>query len=191
MHLCNRLYDHRYIRMHLVFYAIRSIGALHHSPPPYLTVLLVFVELVPLETGLKARRRIRIHNLVTAPLVVFTQQIRESYFMQKEETLKMHGMPESGVYTVLVTPFSKEKEHNKDKTTRIMTNETLIRHGYIGASPEKVALAFSIRLFEAYHQIHRVCPRYSLSALSTTLTNLHETTRRASLAEQLSTAYDR
>ncbi|KAJ7692021.1 hypothetical protein B0H14DRAFT_3531662 [Mycena olivaceomarginata] len=70
------------------------------------------------------------------------------------------------------------------------TNETLLHHGYIGASPEKVSLAFPIRLFEVFRQVHRVCPRYSLSALSTTLTNLHETPRRTSLAEQLSTAYD-
>ncbi|KAJ6472630.1 hypothetical protein C8R45DRAFT_835959, partial [Mycena sanguinolenta] len=67
---------------------------------------------------------------------------------------------------------------------------TLLRHGYISTSPEKVSLAFPIRLFEIYHQAHRVCPRFSLSALSTTLTNLHEVPRRASLAEQLTAAYD-
>ncbi|KAJ6620822.1 hypothetical protein B0H10DRAFT_2215803 [Mycena sp. CBHHK59/15] len=43
-------------------------------------------------------------------------------------------------------------------------NETLVRHGYIGASPEKVSLAFPIALFEV--------------------------PRRHGLAEQLSTAYD-
>jgi hypothetical protein len=52
------------------------------------------------------------------------------------------------------------------------TNETLIRHGYIGSSPEKISLAFPLHLFEIYRQIHRVCPRYSLGALSRTLTNL-------------------
>ncbi|KAJ7020928.1 hypothetical protein C8F04DRAFT_973468, partial [Mycena alexandri] len=67
---------------------------------------------------------------------------------------------------------------------------TLLRHGYIGASPERVSLAFSVRLFEIYRQIHRVCPRFTLGSLSTTLTNLHEVSRRAPLAEQLSTAYD-
>ncbi|KAJ7705037.1 hypothetical protein B0H17DRAFT_1156954 [Mycena rosella] len=60
------------------------------------------------------------------------------------------------------------------------TNETLICHGYIGASPEIVSVAFPIALFDVYRQIHRVCPRYSLGALSRTLTNL----------AQLSTAYD-
>ncbi|KAF7330598.1 hypothetical protein MSAN_02460000 [Mycena sanguinolenta] len=70
------------------------------------------------------------------------------------------------------------------------TNETLLRHGYIGASPERVSLAFPIRLFEVYRQIHRACPRFSLSALGTVLTNLHQVPRRTSLAEQLSTAYD-
>ncbi|KAJ6521710.1 hypothetical protein B0H19DRAFT_973878 [Mycena capillaripes] len=69
-------------------------------------------------------------------------------------------------------------------------NETLLLHGYIGASPEKVSLAFPIRLFEIYRQVHRVCPRFSISGLGTTLTNLHENPRRNSLAEQLSNAYD-
>ncbi|KAJ7119405.1 hypothetical protein C8R44DRAFT_624749 [Mycena epipterygia] len=69
-------------------------------------------------------------------------------------------------------------------------NQTLIRHGYLGASPEKVSLAFPIRLFEIYRQIHRVCPRYSIGALCTTLTNLHQGPRRPALAERLSTAYD-
>ncbi|KAJ6550352.1 hypothetical protein B0H10DRAFT_2169935 [Mycena sp. CBHHK59/15] len=70
------------------------------------------------------------------------------------------------------------------------TNETLVRHGYIGASPEKVSLAFPLRLFKVYRQIHRVCLRYSLGALSRTLTNLAESPRISNLAEQLSTAYD-
>ncbi|KAJ7853298.1 hypothetical protein B0H14DRAFT_2354415, partial [Mycena olivaceomarginata] len=67
---------------------------------------------------------------------------------------------------------------------------TLLQHGYIGASPEKVSTAFPVRLFEVYRQIHRVCPRYSLGSLSTTLTNVHENPRRSALAEQLSVAYD-
>ncbi|KAJ6538407.1 hypothetical protein B0H10DRAFT_2448753 [Mycena sp. CBHHK59/15] len=77
---------------------------------------------------------------------------------------------------------------HQDRSRR--TNETLIMHGYIGASPEKVSLAFPLRLFEIYRQIHRVCPRYSLGALSRTLTNLAEAPQRSSLAEQLSVAYD-
>ncbi|KAJ6607593.1 hypothetical protein B0H10DRAFT_2439509 [Mycena sp. CBHHK59/15] len=74
--------------------------------------------------------------------------------------------------------------------TSSRTNETLLKHGYIRASPEKVSVAFPLRLFEIYRQIHRVCPRYSLGALSRTLTNLAEAPRRSSLAEQLSTVYD-
>ncbi|KAJ6491155.1 hypothetical protein C8R45DRAFT_825830, partial [Mycena sanguinolenta] len=63
-------------------------------------------------------------------------------------------------------------------------------HGYLGASPEKVSLAFPIRLFEVFRQIHRVCPHYSLDTLSKTITNLHNYPRQSSLAEQLTTAYD-
>ncbi|KAJ6486300.1 hypothetical protein DFH09DRAFT_948870 [Mycena vulgaris] len=63
------------------------------------------------------------------------------------------------------------------------TNQTLIQHGYIGSSPEKVARAFPLRLFEIFRQIHRACPRYTFDTLSRTLTNLHD-------AKQLSTGYD-
>ncbi|KAK6996080.1 hypothetical protein R3P38DRAFT_3329629 [Favolaschia claudopus] len=58
----------------------------------------------------------------------------------------------------------------------------VLKYGYLGASPEKVSLAFPIHLFEIYRQIHRVCPRYTISSLSTTLTNLHERPRRSNLA---------
>ncbi|KAJ7206977.1 hypothetical protein C8J57DRAFT_1099457, partial [Mycena rebaudengoi] len=67
---------------------------------------------------------------------------------------------------------------------------TLLRHGYLGATPTKPSLAFPIRLFEVYRQIHRVCPRYSLDALSKTLTHLHMLPRKSTLAEQLSTGYN-
>ncbi|KAJ7679874.1 hypothetical protein B0H14DRAFT_3681713 [Mycena olivaceomarginata] len=70
------------------------------------------------------------------------------------------------------------------------TNESLMRHGYIGASPERVSLAFPIRTFEIFRQVHRVCPRYSLDALSKTLMNLHHTSHRSTLAEQLTASYD-
>ncbi|KAF8169212.1 hypothetical protein K438DRAFT_1983518 [Mycena galopus ATCC 62051] len=69
-------------------------------------------------------------------------------------------------------------------------NATLIHHGYLGASPEKVNRAFPLRMFEIYRQIHRVCPQFTLDALGKTLTNLHQGPRLKNLAEQLSMAYD-
>jgi hypothetical protein len=53
------------------------------------------------------------------------------------------------------------------------TNETLVRHGLIGASPEKVSVAIAIRTLEAYRQMHRVCPRFSIHAFSKALCHLH------------------
>ncbi|KAJ7717204.1 hypothetical protein B0H16DRAFT_1666805 [Mycena metata] len=55
-------------------------------------------------------------------------------------------------------------------------NSALILHGYIGSGPDQPALAFPIRLLEIYRQLHRVCPRFSLDALSKTLTHLHHYT---------------
>ncbi|KAJ6570302.1 hypothetical protein DFH09DRAFT_917277 [Mycena vulgaris] len=96
-----------------------------------------------------------------------------------------------GAWTIQVISFEEKGLRSfihADDTLR--TNETLLRHGYIGASPEKVSLAFPIRLFEIFRQIHRVCPRYSFDALSKTLTNLHHGSRQPGLAEHLSTGYD-
>ncbi|KAJ7506450.1 hypothetical protein B0H11DRAFT_2327591 [Mycena galericulata] len=70
------------------------------------------------------------------------------------------------------------------------SNVTLIRYGYIGGSPDKPAIAFAIRTFEIYRQIHRICPRYTMDSLAKTLSHLHKVPRKAYLAEQLTTAYD-
>ncbi|KAJ7062971.1 hypothetical protein B0H15DRAFT_794769, partial [Mycena belliarum] len=67
---------------------------------------------------------------------------------------------------------------------------SLIRHGYIGSSADQPQLAFPIRLFEIYRQLHRVCPRFSMDALSKTLTHLHFGPRKSALQEQLTMAYD-
>ncbi|KAF7371508.1 hypothetical protein MVEN_00005600 [Mycena venus] len=74
--------------------------------------------------------------------------------------------------------------------TGVTANATLIQHGYLGASPERVTRAFPIRLFEIYRQLHRVCPRFTLDALGKTLTHLHQGPRLKTLTDQLSTAYD-
>ncbi|KAJ6595036.1 hypothetical protein DFH09DRAFT_1259083 [Mycena vulgaris] len=70
------------------------------------------------------------------------------------------------------------------------SNQTLLRHGYLGSSPESPAIAFPIEFLEQFRQIHRVCPRYSLDALSKTLNNLHKIPRKKYLRDQLSDAYD-
>jgi hypothetical protein len=53
------------------------------------------------------------------------------------------------------------------------TNETLLRHGFLGATPEKPTLAFSLELLEIYRQLRRVCPRFSLDALAKALCHLN------------------
>ncbi|KAJ7635957.1 hypothetical protein DFH06DRAFT_1272023 [Mycena polygramma] len=55
---------------------------------------------------------------------------------------------------------------------------------------EQPGLAFPLRLFEIYRQLHRVCPRFSLDALSKTLTHLHARPRKSTLHDQLVIAYD-
>ncbi|KAJ7783593.1 hypothetical protein DFH07DRAFT_948610 [Mycena maculata] len=69
-------------------------------------------------------------------------------------------------------------------------NVTLVRHGYIGSSPDQPSLVFPLRLFEIFRQLHRVCLRFSIHALGKTLSNLHQGPRRESLHNQLTIAYD-
>jgi hypothetical protein len=52
-------------------------------------------------------------------------------------------------------------------------NESLIRLGYIGASPDKPSVAISLQTLEAYRQLHRACPRLSVQAQVKALCHLH------------------
>ncbi|KAJ6478878.1 hypothetical protein C8R45DRAFT_356945 [Mycena sanguinolenta] len=114
MQHCKTLFHHQFIRMHLMNYALRSVGALHHSPPPYSTFLLVLVELVPLEPGAKARRRIAIRTLANVPLAVMDKQRRKSYSMQLERMRQSTGDPNAAGIFFLVTPIIAEAEHQCD-----------------------------------------------------------------------------
>ncbi|KAL0564802.1 hypothetical protein V5O48_017232 [Marasmius crinis-equi] len=52
-------------------------------------------------------------------------------------------------------------------------NETLVYHGLLGGSPDFPGVAFHLRMFEVYRQIHRACPSFSINALARTLQNIH------------------
>ncbi|KAJ7717534.1 hypothetical protein DFH07DRAFT_973557 [Mycena maculata] len=109
--------------------------------------------------------------------------------------LKAHGAQisdeEPGAWPLPVLGFDEHGDHLFSYTPSSRTpNAALIRHGYIGSAPEQPGFAFPIRLFEIYRQLHRVCPRFSLDALSKALTHLHYGPRKSSLQEQLIIAYD-
>ncbi|KAK1229756.1 hypothetical protein PQX77_007171, partial [Marasmius sp. AFHP31] len=69
-------------------------------------------------------------------------------------------------------------------------NDTLLRHGFIGGSPNVPTIAFSLSLLDIFRQIHRVCPRFSLDALARSLHNIHQIPYHPHCAHQLRTAYD-
>ena len=52
-------------------------------------------------------------------------------------------------------------------------NESLVRNGFLGSSPEKPTLAIAIEVLEIYRQFRRVCPRFSLDALGRALCHIH------------------
>ncbi|KAH9483797.1 hypothetical protein JR316_0003274 [Psilocybe cubensis] len=70
------------------------------------------------------------------------------------------------------------------------TNKTLVRHGFIGAAPEKPTIAFSLEMLAIYRQLRRVCPRFSLDALARALCYIHQLPCQHNLSDHLSSAYD-
>ncbi|KAF9470952.1 hypothetical protein BDN70DRAFT_909448 [Pholiota conissans] len=72
----------------------------------------------------------------------------------------------------------------------LTVNQTLLRNGYIGATPERPSLAFSITLFEVFRQIHRVCPRLSIYGMTKALAHIHGHAYKNHYAEQFSSGYD-
>ncbi|KAJ6476562.1 hypothetical protein DFH09DRAFT_1108859 [Mycena vulgaris] len=94
-----------------------------------------------------------------------------------------------------VLSFSETGIHifsHPEDTTR--ANQTLLQYGYLGSSPESPAMAFPLEFLEQFRQIHRVCPHFSLDALSKTLNHLHKARfqipRKKYLRDQLSDTYD-
>ncbi|ESK87110.1 hypothetical protein Moror_11903, partial [Moniliophthora roreri MCA 2997] len=69
-------------------------------------------------------------------------------------------------------------------------NASLLRHGYIGATPDRPTIAFSLHLFHVFHQFNRVCPKFSIDALSKALQHIHLLPRHEHLEDQLCSAYD-
>jgi hypothetical protein len=53
-------------------------------------------------------------------------------------------------------------------------NDTLVQYGVIGASPEKPQVGFTFQFLESFRQLHRVCPRLSLSATAVALLHIHK-----------------
>ncbi|KAG7094740.1 hypothetical protein E1B28_005557 [Marasmius oreades] len=67
---------------------------------------------------------------------------------------------------------------------------SLARHGLIGCSPEQPSIAVPIHFLHIYHQIHRVCPHYSLDALARSLQHVHFLPQGTILNDQLCSEYD-
>jgi len=74
------------------------------------------------------------------------------------------------IYFLHVDLTMRQFSHSADAQ---YSNETLLRHGFLGATPEKPTLAFSLELLEIYRKLHRVCPRFSLDALAKALCHLN------------------
>ncbi|KAJ7465348.1 hypothetical protein B0H11DRAFT_2049595 [Mycena galericulata] len=73
--------DHVYIRTHLLFYGARALGLLAATDPtvPSTRLLLVIVDMVPLPDPASERKRIRIKQLLAAPLAVLPEEIEETH----------------------------------------------------------------------------------------------------------------
>ncbi|KAJ7131820.1 hypothetical protein C8R43DRAFT_1239645 [Mycena crocata] len=125
MHLCRNLLDHKFLRMNIFIYAMRAIGALHHpAPPPYVSVLLLFIKMVPLAPG--PRRRLCITNIVTVPLAVLDKDMRDSYDSQLQQMRDTCAMPDAPGVAMLVTPVPVGREASSSKARTMIFMHRLV-----------------------------------------------------------------
>lgn len=75
-------------------------------------------------------------------------------------------------------PYSTNSEHTVQSfefpTTPSGVNKVLLHHGYLGASPERPTIAFTVNALASYRQLHRVCPRLSIEGFTKALLYIHE-----------------
>ncbi|TFK46286.1 hypothetical protein OE88DRAFT_1638505, partial [Heliocybe sulcata] len=80
-------------------------------------------------------------------------------------------------YKDLVDAYLVYGLHEQDGLVpEVHHNATLIRHGFIGASPIRPSVAISIRTLAVYRQTHRACPQLSVQAEVRKLCHLHKFT---------------
>ena len=49
-----------------------------------------------------------------------------------------------------------------------------MQHGVIGGSPEQPTVGFTMQFLESFRQLHRVCPRLTISGVATALQHIHQ-----------------
>lgn len=118
MNLTKGLTEHVYIRLHLVLYALRVSGLLHHRDPPYATVLMVFVKMVPLANRTRPpRRRISITNLVSVPLATLEQDVITSYEEEMRRIRATEPPSARGVAIMVIPTLQADRRAVKARMT--------------------------------------------------------------------------
>ncbi|KIL54726.1 hypothetical protein M378DRAFT_92011, partial [Amanita muscaria Koide BX008] len=120
----------------------------------------------------------QLHVLVDAYL-----QWRHSGVPQRDNT-----SPSWSMHTVTMSESRSESFIHASDAKYI--NETLVRNGYLGASPDQPTLAFNFNVCEVYRQLHRVCPHLGIDGFTRALNHLHKIPRQSHLADQFRCAYD-
>ncbi|KAK1215325.1 hypothetical protein PQX77_022072, partial [Marasmius sp. AFHP31] len=103
------------------------------------------------------------------------------------------GPPETNEATWAIPVMDYHNHHNVTlchPASSSTINETLALNGMLGGSPEQPNIAFTFAFLDAFRQIHRVCPRYSIEGLARSLQYIHRLPRDPQLERQLRTTYD-
>ncbi|KAJ6595188.1 hypothetical protein DFH09DRAFT_1073009 [Mycena vulgaris] len=145
IHLCRTLLDHKFIRMQILIYAMRAIGALHHNNP----VFLAFVKMVPLTTGPSKRRRVFITNIVTVPLAVLEKDTRDSYVTQLQQTRETCKMPNAPGVAILVTSHQTlaKEAANSGKGRTLIFMHRVVPEIVLMAKQSMLAIGFESHSF--------------------------------------------
>ncbi|KAF9023079.1 hypothetical protein BDZ89DRAFT_955942 [Hymenopellis radicata] len=67
---------------------------------------------------------------------------------------------------------------------------TLIRNGFIPASPERPNVAISIKALDYFHRCHLHCPQFSIQAFTRALADLHNVSFKTHYQEHMRVCYD-
>ncbi|KAK1225734.1 hypothetical protein PQX77_011311 [Marasmius sp. AFHP31] len=105
-----------------------------------------------------------------------------------------HGPPETSetTWSIHVLDFNVNRpiQFSAINTTSLSVNNILLRHGFIGSSPEVPTATFSLSLFDIFRQVNRVCPQFSIEGLAQSLHNIHQIPYDSHNEDQLRIAYN-
>ncbi|KAK1234281.1 hypothetical protein PQX77_002514 [Marasmius sp. AFHP31] len=135
-----------------------------------------------------------IHFSVLGLLPVHAWKAQLPALVDSYMAFRARGPPETSetMWSIHVLDFNVNRpiQFSAINAMSLSVNNTLLRHGFIGSSPEVPTAAFSLSLFDIFRQVNRVCPQFSIEGLTRSLHSIHRIPYESHGEDQLCIAYD-